>query len=381
MNIRRFAAVFAATAITTTTFALAGSPASAEPGFDTERAELAASVDPGMLDAVMETFGYSADEALDRLTTESLAAQAEPEIRELLGDDFAGLWLDDGRVHVAVTDAASTGAVDGYGYETTVVKYSEAELLAWQATLDRGAIPDGVTTTHIDPAANRVVITALPEAADAAADYAAGLDVPAEVVVSEDVPQTTAVIRGGDAYYINNSSRCSVGFAVNHGTYGNGFVTAGHCGRVGASVTGGNGGTGTFRGSSFPGNDYAWVDAASSWTNTDTVNRYNGTTVSVNNANEAAVGSSVCRSGSTTGWRCGTIQAKNQTVYYSQGTVSGLTLTTACAEPGDSGGSFITGNSAQGMTSGGSGNCRTGGRTYFQPVREALSAYSLTLVT
>ena len=67
--------------------------------------------------------------------------------------------------------------------------------------------------------------------------------------------------------------------------------------------------------------------------------------------------------------------------------VRGLTRTNVCAEPGDSGGSFVsnpgsgTRVTARGMTSGGSGNCRTGGTTFFQPVGEALSAYGLTLYT
>ena len=52
-----------------------------------------------------------------------------------------------------------------------------------------------------------------------------------------------------------------------------------------------------------------------------------------------------------------------------------------CAEPGDSGGSLIAGTQAQGVTSGGSGNCSSGGTTYFQPVNEILSAYGLTLTT
>ena len=103
--------------------------------------------------------------------------------------------------------------------------------------------------------------------------------------------------------------------------------------------------------------------------------------MTVGGSAEAAVGASVCRSGSTTGWRCGTIQAKNQTVRYSQGAVYGMTRTNACAEPGDSGGSWISGNQAQGVTSGGSGNCSSGGTTYFQPVNEILSRYGLSLVT
>jgi streptogrisin C len=101
----------------------------------------------------------------------------------------------------------------------------------------------------------------------------------------------------------------------------------------------------------------------------------------------AAVGSSVCRSGSTTGWHCGTIQATNQTVNYGGGDiVRGLTRTNVCAEPGDSGGAYVSPNGAtrvqaQGFTSGGSGNCTSGGTTFFQPVNEALSRYGVSLVT
>ena len=99
-------------------------------------------------------------------------------------------------------------------------------------------------------------------------------------------------------------------------------------------------------------------------------------------APDAAIeGSSVCRSGSTTGWHCGTIQQRDASVTYPQGTSTDLTRTSVCAEPGDSGGSFISVDQAQGVTSGGSGNCTSGGVTYFQPIREILTAYGLTLMT
>lgn len=55
--------------------------------------------------------------------------------------------------------------------------------------------------------------------------------------------------------------------------------------------------------------------------------------------------------------------------------------TSVCAQGGDSGGSFITGDQAQGVTSGGYGNCTSGGRTWFQPINEILSAYDLILLT
>jgi streptogrisin C len=138
---------------------------------------------------------------------------------------------------------------------------------------------------------------------------------------------------------------------------------------------------GSFQGSSFPGNDYAWVGVNSNWTPRPWVNNYSGGNVTVTGSTESAVGASICRSGSTTGWHCGSVQAKNQTVNYAQGTVTGLTRTNVCAEPGDSGGSWLSGSQAQGVTSGGSGNCSSGGTTYFQPVNEILSAYSLTLTT
>jgi hypothetical protein len=111
------------------------------------------------------------------------------------------------------------------------------------------------------------------------------------------------------------------------------------------------------------------------------VDGYGNGDVTVTGSTAASVGSSVCRSGSTSGWHCGTIEATNQTVNYSEGTVSGLTQTNACAEPGDSGGSWVSGSQAQGVTSGGSGDCTSGGETFFQPVNEILSAYGLSLVT
>ena len=93
------------------------------------------------------------------------------------------------------------------------------------------------------------------------------------------------------------------------------------------------------------------------------------------------MGAAVCRSGSTTGTRCGTVLAKNQTVVYPEGAVSGLTRTNVCAEGGDSGGPWLSGDQAQGVTSGGSGDCTAGGETFFQPVNEILATNDLTLLT
>ena len=105
------------------------------------------------------------------------------------------------------------------------------------------------------------------------------------------------------------------------------------------------------------------------------VSLYNGTFQEISTARNAIVGEPAKRSGSTTGLRSGTITGINQTVRYPQGTVSGLIRTNICAQPGDSGGALFNGTAALGLTSGGSGNCTTGGTTFYQPVTEALAVY------
>ena len=92
-------------------------------------------------------------------------------------------------------------------------------------------------------------------------------------------------------------------------------------------------------------------------------------------AAEARVGQQVQRMGSTTGLRSGRVTGLNATVNYPEGAVTGLIQTTVCAEGGDSGGSMFARNGdAIGLTSGGSGDCRRGGVTFFQPVTRALQA-------
>ncbi len=84
--------------------------------------------------------------------------------------------------------------------------------------------------------------------------------------------------------------------------------------------------------------------------------------------------------GSTTGLADGRVLGLDATVNYPEGTVTGLIQTDVCAEPGDSGGSLFTRDGlAIGLTSGGSGDCTTGGETFFQPVTTALNAVGATL--
>ncbi|GAB3661720.1 S1 family peptidase [Glycomyces tarimensis] len=383
-KLKRVLAATAASALATSfAFAMTSSSASADPleiKAEDARADLLGNVSPAMIDAMSETFDITPTEAYDRLAVEAVAAELLAEVPQEFDETYAGLWVseDAEEIMVATTSRADADDLAAEGATPVLVEHDLADLEAAVADLD-AVQSDGVYGYYVDVESNAIVIEAAD--ADAATHLAEAAGVDADMVsvdTTAEAPETYFV-RGGDAYNINNSSRCSVGFAVRQGSTP-GFVTAGHCGRTGASVTGGEAAPGTFRNSVFPGNDAAWVAVGSGETLYNIVNMYSGSRY-VYNSNQAAPGSSICRSGSTTGWHCGTVQAFNQTVNYSQGSVRGLTRTSVCAEPGDSGGSFIAGNSAQGMTSGGSGNCRTGGTTYFQPINPVLNAWNLTLVT
>jgi S1-C subfamily serine protease len=191
--------------------------------------------------------------------------------------------------------------------------------------------------------------------------------------------RTDAVI-GGDAIY-GTKYRCSLGFNVRSGsTYY--FLTAGHCGKAEStwwSSTTHNTTTllGNTTGASFPGNDYAIVKYAASYA-VDTKGLAGN--VDIASAANAFVGENVTRDGSTTGIHSGVVTALNVTVHYlGGGTVRGLIQTTVCAEPGDSGGPLYDGTKAIGLTSGGSGDCKKGGTTFFQPVTEALQVYGVSV--
>ncbi|MBW8087835.1 alpha-lytic protease prodomain-containing protein [Streptomyces hygroscopicus subsp. hygroscopicus] len=364
-----------------------GIPAVADPGEPSPRPRR--EVPPEMLASMQRDLGLTADEARARISNEYRAGAAEPGLRKTLGGAYAGAWVsgNTAELTVATTDAEQSATITAGGAKAAVVKHSlnaltEAKRALDSAAAERPPTAEAASAWYVDVKTNSVVVqSARPDEA-AAFVAASGADRQVvRVVESPERPGPLYDLRGGEAYYINDASRCSIGFSVAQGDR-KGFVTAGHCGDPGDTTTGSNRvAQGTFQGSSFPGNDYAWVSANADWAPRPWVVGPEGSDVTVDGSQEAPVGSSVCRSGSTTGWHCGTIQQHDTSVQYPQGTVSGVTRTNVCAEPGDSGGAFISGSEAQGVTSGGSGNCTVGGTTYYQPVNPVLTAYGLTLTT
>nr|WP_107054874.1 S1 family peptidase [Streptomyces aureocirculatus] len=340
---------------------------------------------PALFDAMRRDLGLSPAAARERLADERQAARTERAARKAAGAAYGGSWFDAerGRLTVAVTGQRAAAEVRRTGAAVRLVKHSAARLDAAKARIDKLDAPAGVASWRVDPETNGVVVSVV-------ARHRADNDVssflkrarataPVRVATVPEGPRTFAAgTVGGDPYYTGNV-RCSIGFSV-HG----GFVTAGHCGRAGASVRGWDGSAmGTFQGSSFPGDDYAYVSIGHGWWTVPVVLGW-GTIPDqlVRGSAEAPVGSSICRSGSTTKWHCGRVLAKNETVNYSDGTVvHQLTKTSVCAQGGDSGGSFLSGDQAQGVTSGGWGNCGSGGETWYQPVNEILNRYGLRLHT
>lgn len=318
------------------------------------------------------------------------ASTASPDavaaMADRLGARAAGTYLDSGsgKMVVAVTDEAAAREVRASGAVAKIVSRGSADLAKVTAALEMSAKVAG-TAWYVDPAANQVVVSVDSTVTGAKLAQVKGVaERFGEAMRIESTPGTLSTrINGGQAIYAGGGGRCSLGFNVRNsaGTYY--FLTAGHCTNISSSWYTNSSLTtyiGPRAGSSFPGNDYGIVRYDNtSLSHPGTVYLYNGTSRDITGAGNAYVGQTVYRSGSTTGVHSGGVTALNATVNYSQGTVYGLIKTTVCAEPGDSGGSLFAGSTALGLTSGGSGNCSSGGTTYFQPVTEALSVYGVSV--
>jgi streptogrisin B len=279
---------------------------------------------------------------------------------------------------VNITDASQSAAVRASGAVPKVVKYSTAKLnKAGNATK---AADIAGTAWAVYPTSDKLVVTAdasvtkagLAKLKKATAAYGDA------VVIKRSSGTFNKLIGGGAAIY-GGAYRCSLGFNVVSGsTYY--FLTAGHCGQVASTWYSNSGHTttlGTNVSYSFPTNDYAEVQ----YTNSSIAKAGTAGNTDITSSGTAYVGEAVIRSGSTSGIHTGTVLATNATVNYGGGDIVYQTIdTNVCAESGDSGGPLYTSSGiALGLTSGGSGDCTSGGETFFQPVAEALSHYGVSV--
>jgi streptogrisin D len=311
------------------------------------------------------------------------AAATADRLTRALGAQAAGAYLDaSGRLTVNVLGAEAAAQVRAAGATPRLVTRSSARLARVQAALDAAAgnAPAGASW-GVDLASNTVLVSV--PAGRGAAFVARARSFGAAVRVERTPAVQTQAFYGGQAIY-RGGSRCSAGFNTRSGSGRNYVLTAGHCTDLGGTWTTSGGQTiGPVAASSFPGNDYGAIRISSPAALDPRGGvLHNGAFRDITGASRVAVGSSACKTGSTTGTTCGTVQAYNVTVNYAEGTVFGLTRTNICTQPGDSGGAMYAGSRAQGITSGGSiGGCSQAGfRSFFQPADEALSVYGLTLL-
>ncbi|MFI1017264.1 S1 family peptidase [Streptomyces sp. NPDC020965] len=325
----------------------------------------------------------NASDRTEGFTAKKLSATAAGELAasldKRLGADAAGTYYDAGArtLVVNVVDEAAADSVRDAGGTARIVAHSLAELAAArQGVGDRANVPG--TSWAVDPVTNKVVVTADRTVTGAALTRLNQTvrELGDKAELRRTAGEFTPYLAGGDAIH-SGGGRCSLGFNVVKDGAPH-FITAGHCGQTGSQWSGTAGGSavGEMVESSFPDNDYALVKYASGATAPSEVNLYNGDTQPIARAGEATVGTQVQRSGSTTQLHDGAVTGLDATVNYGNGdVVNGLIQTSVCAEPGDSGGSLFAGDTALGLTSGGSGNCSAGGVTFFQPVPEVLATF------
>lgn len=298
-----------------------------------------------------------------------------------LGTRTAGAYLDHAthKLVVTVTSTADARTVRAAGAVPRTVARSGAQLRQATATLNRTARVPG-TAWSVDPRTDQVVVSVDPTVTGSRLRTlnAAVAGLGDAVRVQHVAAALRPFISGGDAIY-GGGYRCSLGFNVHDGSGNAYFLTAGHCGNVASSWTDASGQLlGYTADSEFPGTDYSIVQYAGGVSHPSAVDLYGGSQ-SITQAGDAYVGEYVERSGSTSGVHGGTVTGLDATVNYSEGTVYGMIDTNVCAEPGDSGGSLFDGSTAVGLTSGGSGDCTSGGETFFQPVTAALNAYGVSI--
>jgi streptogrisin C len=339
--------------------------------------------------AVQRDLGLTADEYLAKAEAGQKLVAFARDMRDRFPDVFAGAWLDQsGKPLVGVApgqdaDAAREAARDA-GYTVKDLPRSERTLehqLAkaedWIAALPQplsglvgGAAVDVVNNHLVLRVSDTVELGGFQvpdflQGAVVALQPALGSVAP-PVVDNGGAPADAMF--GGDSYAAENAEgafRCSLGF---NGTDGSGAtvnISAGHCdpnhGAPGVTdvfqmpsngVFGPH--IGTFAKSSLDGLDFSIIDIddAVAYRFQNNLVRVPGKSpLRITGTADPVVGAPVCKSGLTTGFTCGTINAVNQAVAVGPRVLRGGFSANICALQGDSGGTIVTGDRALGISS------------------------------
>ncbi|MFD3729299.1 S1 family peptidase [Streptomyces sp. NPDC058671] len=360
---------------------------------------------PEMVRALAASLGVSEAAAVERLDRQDAQQAKLAQLKKsgIVGD---GAFFDaSGKLTVNADDATEAARIEKAGLAARVPARGQAELDKVKAELDALAakkVPSGVVAWSVDLASDKVTVKVADDRGAAAKAFlarAAKHGAAVQIVRGQEKLEAKAAIYPGSKMTFNNTSQwCSVGYGARDSAGRQYLVTAGHCVTNtlrydGTALAQGYktryalGTRSVDMGLLTVNSGHSIVTAVGTWGQGST------STVAVKGVSRAASGAALCKSGATTGWTCGTVGSYNNTVTYidrnggPDTVVSGLASSTVCVEGGDSGGAYISGNLAQGMTSGGpvDQQCTSGvysrGTSYFQPLDDALRYYGLTLNT
>jgi hypothetical protein len=354
-------------------------------------ASAASQYDPAMVEALAEHLGATRGQAIARLDREQNLSRALGDL-QAQGVPTDGAYFDrDGSLVVTTSDA---GRVASAGLKPRTGVRGERALNKLSAQVEQalGAELAKVQSWGPDIVQDRVVVTVAPDAPTSLVGKLSAMD---GVVVERAGAElaTQADVVPGRIMDLVPGTNCSLGFTGRNSSGAKVMLTAGHCVAGNPDVLDANGThIGKGAGTRFPSVDMGLMSIDAEDTPRPYVDTRKGTTVSITGMSKAPVGTAICKAGNTTGWTCGTITHYNQSVRYSgeSVTTTGLARATVCTEGGDSGGAYISGNTAQGMTSGGPGNAEcgwnrgtaaTGFYSFYQPVVDAANHYGVTITT
>ncbi len=271
--------------------------------------------------------------------------------------------------------------------------YAEADAAATAVDVVDELTADGVDVLSSRVDGTELVVNvatdadvAAVEAVGATAEVGGESLAPAERRLADDSHDVRPLrdLVGGQGFYTYDSQwlyYCSVGFnGLDRSSHSSQFLTAGHCVEPGTF----DGGEAYFLNQSRPNQDPSapgealghptpgsvyfgnYYDTSLFWnelSNTPkpvvgTWNNNNGsvtsgTPVAVRDYTRAIVGQSICKSGRTTGWTCGSVQAVDEAFTVDGHNINSF-VSNMCALGGDSGGSVISGSYALGVVSFGS---------------------------
>ncbi|EOM75944.1 protease [Rhodococcus rhodnii LMG 5362] len=328
---------------------------------------------------------------LDRSQLAQRLAEFTESAREQFPAVFGGAYLDEAGTPVVALapgdgrDAAAS-AVATEGFVVRDVARSESDL---QKTIDTLStwletqpplISDLVRGVTLDVVSNGLVVRTDAGAALDLPDFLRAAPVtiapaPSPAVPPTDLqpiadPATPGSLLGGDGFGAlggGSGLRCSLGFNATTGAGDPVNITAGHCDpNLAAAGTGaaseafalapqGAGPRfGTFAKSRLDGLDYALVradDSSRARFENNGVRVPGAAPLAITGVGQPVVGAPVCKSGTTTGFSCGTVQTAGQSVQVGSRTLDDGFSTNICALQGDSGGPIVSGTMAIGVSS------------------------------